>query len=219
MGKSIIPFNFKDVSLNSIFNEVSLCGNISKFFYLQSLETLKPNVKKYKIIITDNHMLKKILNQNLKINKFFLINVTNGIYKDLNIEPEVIKIQIPFKMNEICQRIENILNQVNINNERLVKYKYSTYDPSLRELSNQVSSLRFTEKENQIFNLLLESNKEYISKKDLLKRVWSYGEGIDTHTLETHVYALRKKIENKLNIKDLIMFEESKGYYLNKSVL
>ena len=122
-------------------------------------------------------------------------------------------------MNEICQRIENILNQVNINNERLVKYKYSTYDPSLRELSNQVSSLRFTEKENQIFNLLLESNKEYISKKDLLKRVWSYGEGIDTHTLETHVYALRKKIENKLNIKDLIMFEESKGYYLNKSVL
>ena len=122
-------------------------------------------------------------------------------------------------MNDIYQRIESTLNQVNINNERLLKYKYFTYDPSMRELSNQVSSLRFTEKESQIFTLLLESKKEYISKKDLLSRVWSYGEEIDTHTLETHVYALRKKIESKLNIKELIMFEEKKGYYLNKSTL
>ena len=58
-----------------------------------------------------------------------------------------------------------------------------------------------------------------ISKKDLLNKVWSYGEGIDTHTVETHVYALRKKIETKLKMKDLIMFEEKKGYYLNKSIL
>ena len=46
-----------------------------------------------------------------------------------------------------------------------------------------------------------------------------YGDDIDTHTLETHVYALRKKIEDKLNIKNLIMFEEKKGYKLNKSLL
>ena len=219
MGKSIIPFNFEDPSLNTIFKEASLCENASKFFYFQSLETLKPNIKKYKIIITDNHVIKKILNQNFKCNRFFLIDVGNRISKDLNIDTEVIKIQIPFKMNDIYQRIESTLNQVNINNERLLKYKYFTYDPSMRELSNQVSSLRFTEKESQIFTLLLESNKEYISKKDLLSRVWSYGEEIDTHTLETHVYALRKKIESKLNIKELIMFEEKKGYYLNKSTL
>ena len=219
MGKSIIPFNFEDPSLNTIFKEASLCENASKFFYFQSLETLKPNIKKYKIIITDNHVIKKILNQNFKCNKFFLIDVGNRISKDLNIDTEVIKIQIPFKMNDIYQRIESTLNQVNINNERLLKYKYFTYDPSMRELSNQVSSLRFTEKESQIFTLLLESKKEYISKKDLLSRVWSYGEEIDTHTLETHVYALRKKIESKLNIKELIMFEEKKGYYLNKSTL
>tara|TARA_Y200000002_G_scaffold215753_1_gene178058 strand:- start:246 stop:905 length:660 start_codon:yes stop_codon:yes gene_type:complete len=219
MGKSIIPFNFEDPSLNTIFKEASLCENASKFFYFQSLETLKPNIKKYKIIITDNHVIKKILNQNFKCNRFFLIDVGNRISKDLNIDTEVIKIQIPFKMNDIYQRIESTLNQVNINNERLLKYKYFTYDPSMRELSNQVSSLRFTEKESQIFTLLLESKKEYISKKDLLSRVWSYGEEIDTHTLETHVYALRKKIESKLNIKELIMFEEKKGYYLNKSTL
>ena len=219
MGKSIIPFKFEDSSLNSIFYEASLCNNTSKFFYFQSLATLTPNVQKYKIIITDNYMLKKISNQNFKCNRFFLIDVPNRISKDLNIDSEVIKIRIPFKMNDLYLRIENTINQVNINSERLLEYKYFTYDPSMRELSNQVSSLRFTEKESQIFTLLLESNKEYISKKDLLDRVWSYGEEIDTHTLETHIYALRKKIEIKLNIEAVIMFEEKKGYYLDKSAL
>ena len=55
--------------------------------------------------------------------------------------------------------------------------------------------------------------------KELLKKVWMYGDDIDTHTLETHVYALRKKIEKKLNIKDLIMFKEKKGYSLNNKLL
>ena len=64
-----------------------------------------------------------------------------------------------------------------------------------------------------------ENTNSYITKKDLLNKVWSYGDGIDTHTLETHIYALRKKIESKLNIKDLIMFEEKKGYYINKAIL
>ena len=59
----------------------------------------------------------------------------------------------------------------------------------------------------------------YITKKDLLDKVWSYGEGIDTHTLETHIYALRKKIDSKLHIKDRIMFEEKKGYYINREIL
>ena len=122
-------------------------------------------------------------------------------------------------MNDIYNRIENYLIQKNTNIRRLLKYKYFTYDPSTRELSSDSFSLRFTEKESQIFLCLIENKDSHISKKDLLHKVWSYGEGIDTHTLETHVYALRKKIEIKLKMKDLIMFEEKKGYYLNKSIL
>ena len=57
------------------------------------------------------------------------------------------------------------------------------------------------------------------SQKNLLKNVWSYNEDIDTHTLETHIYSLRKKIEKKLLLKGLIIFEEKKGYLLDKSVL
>ena len=84
---------------------------------------------------------------------------------------------------------------------------------------SKISSLRLTEKESQIFIHLAQNYSIFISKKELLKKVWMYGDDIDTHTLETHVYALRKKIEDKLNIKNLIMFEEKKGYKLNKSLL
>ena len=122
-------------------------------------------------------------------------------------------------MIDIFQRIENYLTQHNMNKKRLLKFKYFIYDPSTRKLSNKLLSLRFTEKESQIFACLVENENLYISKKNLLSKVWNYGEGVDTHTLETHVYALRKKIETKLKMKDLIMFKEKKGYYLNKSIL
>ena len=56
-------------------------------------------------------------------------------------------------------------------------------------------------------------------KKDLLEQVWNYSQDIDTHTLETHIYSLRKKIENQLDLQNLINFREKKGYYLNKEIL
>ena len=219
MGKSIIPFIFENSLLNNIFIEAASAINISDVFYLQEmkLENLKDD--NFNISLMDCSSLKKFLKQSIQINKIFLIDYEKNINFDFKIDNEVIKINIPFKMYDIFERIENNLIQVNINSERLYRYKYFTYDPSIRKLSNQSLSLRFTEKESQIFVCLIENNNQYISKKDLLSKVWSYGEAIDTHTLETHVYALRKKIESKLNIKDLIKFEEKKGYYLNKAIL
>ena len=66
--------------------------------------------------------------------------------------------------------------------------------------------------------MLLHCNK-YISKKVLLKEIWSYSDEIDTHTLETHIYSLRKKIAKNSTLKNLINFEEKKGYFLNKDLL
>ena len=102
---------------------------------------------------------------------------------------------------------------------RKLSFVTFNYDPGMRTLSNKENSLRFTEKEDQIFQCLLNNSNTYISKKVLLQKVWSYDENIDTHTLETHIYALRKKISKRLALKDLIIFEENKGYYLDKSIL
>ena len=72
---------------------------------------------------------------------------------------------------------------------------------------------------SNIFEYLLENSNQYITKKVLLKEIWSCSEGIDTHTLETHIYSLRKKIADNLTLKNLINFEEKKGYFLDKNIL
>ena len=64
---------------------------------------------------------------------------------------------------------------------------------------------------------MLES-KTSVSKKILLENIWKYNEGIDTHTLETHIYSLRKKLEKKLDIKNILEHKEN-GYFLNKDLL
>ena len=219
MGKSIIPFIFDSSCLNSIFIEASTNKKISNVFRFQVMKSENLDAETSRFLLTDYPFFKKIMNKELKIGQIFLIGELNNLKSETLVNTEVIKINLPLRMHDVFQRIENKLLQVNNHRERLIKYKYFTYDPSTRELSNKLFSLRLTEKESQIFICLIENSEPHISKKDLLQKVWSYGEGIDTHTLETHVYALRKKIEMKLKMKDLIMFEEKKGYYLNKSIL
>ncbi len=219
MGKSTIPFIFENSYLNNIFTEAKSCTKVSKLFCFQkhTIEEIKKN--NLKILVSDNSSLLKIIKQDIKPDSIFLVNDLNQESSNLKISSEVININVPFKMSDIYQRIENYLIQINTNSERIIRFKNFSYDPSLRTLKNQSTFLRFTEKESQIFTCLIENTNLYITKKDLLNKVWSYGDGIDTHTLETHIYALRRKIELKLSIKDLIMFEEKKGYYINKTIL
>ena len=73
-------------------------------------------------------------------------------------------------------------------------------------------------KENEIFSCLLNYKNEPVSKKQLLKDIWQYDDQIDTHTLETHVYSLRKKLESKLGLGNFLNhFDE--GYQLDTSIL
>ena len=79
MGKSIIPFIFENPFLNNIFIEAASCTKASKFFCFQNftLETIKIN--NLKILLTDHSSLRKIENQDIKLDSIFLVNVTNQI--------------------------------------------------------------------------------------------------------------------------------------------
>ena len=69
-----------------------------------------------------------------------------------------------------------------------------------------------TEKEIQLLELFL-NNKKSISKIKILSLVWNYSSEADTHTVETHIYRLRKKISDKFSDEDFIL-NGKEGYYL-----
>ena len=70
-----------------------------------------------------------------------------------------------------------------------------------------------TEKEIHLLEILLSNKKDSIHKDEILKKVWKYAEDADTHTVETHIYRLRKKIKDKF-FDDEFIRNDKDGYSL-----
>jgi len=219
MEKRIIPIILRNDKLRLIISEIiesnNILGNLE--FQLTNKNDLNKNNKS--ILIADNEFAEKELSHAIKFDTIFIINCDSDVIEMDKLKSKIVLLSIPLQFRDLYQRVSSILDQIDSQAARKLNFNRFTYDPSMRTLSNDNLYLRFTEKESQIFNSLLDNSNIYISKKNLLKTVWSYNEDIDTHTLETHIYSLRKKIEKNLLIKDLIVFEDNKGYFLNKKLL
>ena len=219
MEKRVIPVTLGNDKLRPIISEIiesnNIFGNLE--FQLTDKDDLNKNDKS--ILIADNEFAVKELSHAIKYDTIFIINCDSDVLEMDKLNSKIVLLSIPLQFRDLYQRVSSILDQINSQAARKLNFNRFTYDPSMRTLSNDNLYLRFTEKESQIFNSLLDNSNIYISKKNLLKKVWSYNEDIDTHTLETHIYSLRKKIEKNLLLKDLIVFEDNKGYFLNKKLL
>ncbi len=224
MEKRIIPVFIQNEHLSSSMSELIPSIDYSdlnmKFYIVEIMHDVMLSLKNDpKYIVADEdfvHANHQLINN---VTKIFLINTSGNNIEIGNFKNEIIIINIPFSIKDLLLSVSNLIGQEKSQFDRKLQFNLFTYDPSMRVLSNEKTSLRFTEKESQIFECMLNNNNVYLSKKILLEKVWSYNDTIDTHTLETHIYSLRKKIEEKLLLKDLIIFEENKGYFLNKDIL
>ena len=81
-------------------------------------------------------------------------------------------------------------------------------------LGAQDKKIRLTEKETNILKYLLRAEAEVVHRDTLLEEVWGYNSGVTTHTLETHIYRLRQKIEADPS-KAEILVTDAGGYRLN----
>ena len=89
-----------------------------------------------------------------------------------------------------------------------------TFRPSSKILLNpKGSKVRLTEKETSILRYLYRAGQRPVSRETLLQEVWGYNSGVTTHTLETHIYRLRQKIE-KDAAAPAILVTEAGGYKL-----
>jgi DNA-binding response OmpR family regulator len=93
-----------------------------------------------------------------------------------------------------------------------MKVKNYTLDLNSREVSINNAKLKLTEKEISIIIYLSKSNKP-ININELQVKVWGYQSDIETHTVETHIYRLRKKFLNTFDDKEFIISKKN-GYQI-----
>ena len=123
------------------------------------------------------------------------------------------------KILSVPKKIDKILEQINIwflsnKYSSQAKVKIGNYFLNLnsRQIINNNNSLNLTEKETELILFVLENKN--VSLKDLQKNVWKHTSELETHTVETHVYRLRKKIFDKFQDENFINHGKQ-GYYLN----
>lgn len=103
----------------------------------------------------------------------------------------------PFKISVLLARIRAHLRQHELSEDANLKIGPYIFRPVDKVLINEANErVRLTEKEANILKFLYRANGEAVSREILLGEVWGYVDGITTHTLETHIYRLRQKVEN-----------------------
>jgi hypothetical protein len=121
-------------------------------------------------------------------------------------------LELPVSLNEINSIIENVVAKKKFNQNSSLKVKNYLLNKNEKKLLKNNNFVILTEKEVQLLELFL-NNKKPISKNDILSSVWNYSSDADTHTVETHIYRLRKKISDKFTDEEFILNNKN-GYYL-----
>ncbi len=183
-----------------------------------------------KLIIYECDILFEILkeiNENynfdlLKADKNNFDNIFNNVNQDFliisKIENKKIKNQLV--LDNLPLKISKILELINL---RFLKNKFNTqsdvnigsYKLNLnsRQIIKKTAKLNLTEREANLI-VYLSKSKSPVKVDELQREVWEYGDKLETHTVETHIYRLRKKIKEKFNDENFIISLKD-GYKIN----
>jgi DNA-binding response OmpR family regulator len=120
----------------------------------------------------------------------------------------------PFRFAVLLARIRAQLRQHEASEDAVFTIGHYTFRPSSKVLlTPKGTKVRLTEKETAILRYLYRAGQKPVSRETLLQEVWGYNSGVTTHTLETHIYRLRQKVE-KDAAAPAILVTESGGYKL-----
>ena len=173
------------------------------------------NVLLVSIDILDN-LDKKYLNffrENEK-KSIFLINKEDK--KDILIEKQIKPksiINIPLSISNVIQIIEGLIREEANKMNDIIIGNFSL-DVVGRKISLNKINEKLTEKETEILWKLLNKIDHRIPQKEFLKEIWGYDENIETRTLETHIYRIRKKL-NSIGAKDYKINNIDNSYILS----
>ena len=171
----------------------------------QILEELDLDLN-FKIIFADNE---NSLNEKTKKIHNYLI-LSNKKYSEIH--NQFVLDYTPINIFKLIEKINIKFLKLQFNNQSEVIVKNYNIDLNSREMLKNNIKLKLTEKEINTI-IYLSKSKKPVSIDELQEKVWSYQSDIETHTVETHIYRLRKKILNTFNDNNFIISKKN-GYQI-----
>ena len=159
----------------------------------------------FEVLYIDKKNYKTINFNNIENYVFISDQPTKDIKEDLLV------IDTPKKISKLIEQINLNLLKTKFNKQSHLNIGKYTLDLNSRSMHFKEKSLNLTEKETNML-LFINSNKK-VSLKELQEYVWEYASNLETHTVETHIYRLRKKIFETFNNDNLIGHDKS-GYFI-----
>ena len=160
----------------------------------------------FNVIFVDNV---NSLKDRIKNLDYYLV-LSNKKYSDIS--NQFVLDSLPINIFKLIEKINIEFLKLQFNSQSEVKVNDYTIDLNSREMLTKNIKLKLTEKEINTINYLSKSDKP-VSVDELQEKVWSYQSDIETHTVETHIYRLRKKILKTFNDNNFISSEKN-GYQI-----
>jgi len=172
-------------------------------------DKLSFNIENY---ISEDAFLKK---SDLDLKNSLIISKSNNkllLEKKLNSKIFFELSLFPISINRLVELINIQLIKLKFSHQSKLNIKSYVLDINSKFITKNDLCLKLTEKEIEII-LYLSATKKKNNVLDLQKNIWSYSENMETHTVETHIYRLRKKIDDKFNDQSFILSHKS-GYFI-----
>ena len=196
------------------------------FFEIKENLPFKITSLKTEDIKTSNNHINKNLKNSLIVSDFVnksllvetkIINRKNLVLLSKNNKPptDLLEEQIiicPILLNNLIEKLNVQLIKQKYNNQSYIKISNYTLDLNSRTISTNKNKLKLTERETEII-LFLNDKKLPQKVNDLQNKVWGFSSDLETHTVETHIYRLRKKFSNVFDDENFIISHED-GYLI-----
>ena len=202
---------------NKIFLEIINEMHIFSKFKAKHYEDLDLYLKDAKI---ENQLIVFFINESNK-NFFNKINITSlplilisksSDSKNILLGELREQLNMPFKILDFKKKIISLIAKNKFKKNSLINLSGYIIDKNERKIKKNNLELQLSEKEIN-FLILFSESKQPISRNLVLKNVWHYSSKSETHTVETHIHRLRKKILEKFGDNNFIK-NNSKGYYI-----
>ena len=196
-----------------IINEVKLFSKF-KIQYYEDLNLCEQDAEKHNTLAIFFVGKKDISSfRKNKINNFPSILITeSSIPKSMFSSELREQLKMPFTILEFEKKVISLLAKNEFRKNSLIQLDDYTIDKNERKIKKNDLELQLSEKEIN-FLILFSKNKEPVSRNLVLKNVWHYSSKTETHTVETHIHRLRKKILEKFGDDNFIK-NNNKGYYI-----